>query len=286
MVTAAQLRGDASFDPAGRRRQFGQMMDVSPFARYVSPYARSVMDQQWFDPLSSRYLLATMPGVLGGAGTELPAGRLGDFASFLGYGNQPMYEYQAGTPYQPAVALYDDPDAPNVASGFAPAVERGAGTYTPTTGNPLSNRVTSGQWAPWSRSQWAGRLADLRLPTTAAGMPQWESDLGGAADWITGEGGITPEEAESMIQSAAFSGINPIARRVLTPQLSRAFANWELGGGEGELDMGGAEMLRRFLYGGPTAGAGQGFLERDIDATGQPVYTGRARTGWTPRGLM
>jgi hypothetical protein len=277
MVTAAQLRGEASFDPAGRRRQFGQMMDVSPFARYVSPYARSVMDQQWFDPLSSRYLLATMPSVLGGAGTELPAGRLGDFASFLGYGDQPMLQYQLGTPYF-------------AAEGQEPASPRVAGTYyTPTTGNPLSSRVTSGQWAPWSRSQWADRLAALNLPTTAAGMPAWERDLAGAADWITGEGGITPEEAESMIQSAAFSGINPIARRVLTPQLSRAFANWELGGGEGGLDMGGAEMLRRFLYGGPTARSGDaigGFLQQTTDAAGQPVYTGRARTGWTPRGLM
>ena len=226
-----------------------------------------------------------MPGVLGGAGIKLPEDRLGDFASFLGYGGQNMYDYQPGAAYQPRQAIYGDPNAPQLETGFTPAVERGGGTYTPTT---AGSGVTAGQWAPWSRGQWAGRLADLGLPTTTAAMPGWETRVGGAADWITGEGGLTPEETQSMIQSAAFSGINPIARRVLTPQLKRAFANWELGGGIGGegVDIGGAEMLRRFLYGGPTAGAGQGFLQQTTGAAGQPVYTGRARTGWTPTSLM
>jgi len=244
---AGALRGGVGTTVAGRRRQFEGDLYTQPFMRYASPAARSLISQQYFDPLSSRYLLAAAPSALGGysgweadpSSWDMPGG-----AGFTDFLSNPL-RYSAGTPGTPAFAGEYDVDTNTWTRPPTPAVAATPAGYT-----AAPDMATSQFWQPWSRNEWVQRLGALDLPTTgtAEAWGAWQPDLTDTQrGYLMGEGGMTPAESQQIISSAALAGLNPIARRAMMPALNRAFAKWETEAPEvGGVPAGGGELLRRF----------------------------------------
>ena len=212
---ADYIRGLESQTMGGRLGSYLQQLDVGPLS-YMNPAVRATA-RNWFDPMSSRYLMAAAPGSMGGygpwqTGAETAGQPTGStFADYLG---APLsYGQQDGGAFGYAAAPTDRD------------VGTGAGYLQ--------------AFQPWTRGQWAGRLGAMNLPGTAAGLTQEQTDYLGM---------LSMPEAQSMIGSATMAGMNPIAQRAYRPGLSRAMSAWQMANPE----LGAGELLRQFATGSYT----------------------------------
>jgi len=210
---ADYIRGLESQTMGGRLGSYLQQLDVGPLS-YMNPAVRATA-RNWFDPMSSRYLMAAAPGSMGGysgwqTGAEAAGQPTGStFAEYLG---APLsYGQQDGGAFGYAAAPTDRD------------VGTGAGYLQ--------------AFQPWTRGQWAGRLGAMNLPGTAAGLTQEQTDYLGM---------LSMPETQSMIGSATMAGMNPIAQRAYRPGLSRAMSAWQMANPE----LGAGELLRQFATGG------------------------------------
>jgi hypothetical protein len=227
--------GEISQSLADRARTFQQFMDVSPFMDYLNPSTRALVRENWFNPMSSRYLMATAPTSMGGysgfaPGVDVEGPPPGStFQEFLGVG--PSASTFGPTTYAAGIPV----GGPHEVGG-ATGIPTG-GTYTAPGG---AATMGANAFAPWSRNQWQSRFAGLGLPGVAAGgayaAPAQGTDQ---REWLAALG---EAEAQQMIRSATMAGLNPIMARAMDPSLRRAFAQRELASPE----MTGGEMLHRF----------------------------------------
>ena len=139
---AEYIRDIESQTVRGRERQFERAMASQPFMQYLNPTARAVVENRYFDPLSSQYLLAAAPTSLGGFGGWSPSSGEVDpgTASFRSYLRSP--------------------------------VTYGQGAY-----GPRADATNLNQWAPWNRQQWQSRLGGL-FPSAGATQQPTEWDRG------------------------------------------------------------------------------------------------------------
>ena len=220
---ADYIRGLESQTMGGRLGSYLQQLDVGPLG-YMNPAVRATA-RNWFDPMSSRYLLAAAPGTMGGyggwqTGAETAGQPTGStFADFL---QQPL-TYGAGTGEGPAW-------------GYTAPTE---GTPDTTTGAGYLQA-----FQPWTRQQWAGRLGQMNLGAAADLTPEQTDFLGM----------LSMPETQSMIGSATMAGMNPIAQRAYRPGLSRAMSAWQMANPE----LGAGELLRQFATGAFGTGTNQG----------------------------
>ena len=217
---ADYIRGLESQTMGGRLGSYLQQLDVGPLS-YMNPAVRATA-RNWFDPMSSRYLLAAAPGDMGGySGWETGANVAGQptGSTFAEYLQQPLTFGRPG--YQPTETT-------------PTPWQYGAPTGDTTTGAGYLQA-----FQPWTRGQWAGRLGAMNLPGTAAGLTQEQTDYLGM---------LSMPETQSMIGSATMAGMNPIAQRAYRPGLSRAMSAWQMANPE----LGAGELLRQFATGGFT----------------------------------
>ena len=213
MTTWADLiRGKQSQTMAGRLGSYLQQLDVGPLG-YMNPAVRATA-RNWFDPMSSRYLLAAAPGAMGG---------------YSGW------QTGADVSGQPAGSTFADYLGAPLSYGQK---EGGAFGYTAA---PTDRDVGTGAgylqaFQPWTRQQWAGRLGEMNLPGTAAGL----SDV--QRDYLKM---FTMPEAQAVIGAATMSGMNPIAQRAYQSGLNRAMSAWAMANPE----LGAGELLRQFATG-------------------------------------
>ena len=212
---ADYIRGLESQTMGGRLGSYLQQLDVGPLG-YMNPAVRATA-RNWFDPMSSRYLLAAAPGDMGGYG---------------------RWQTGAETAGQPTGSTFADYLGAPLSYGQQ---EGGAFGYTAA---PTDRDVGTGAgylqaFQPWTRGQWAGRLGAMNLPGTAAGLTQEQTDYLGM---------LSMPETQSMIGSATMAGMNPIAQRAYRPGLSRAMSAWQMANPE----LGAGELLRQFATGGFT----------------------------------
>jgi len=211
---ADYIRGLESQTMGGRLGSYLQQLDTGPLG-YMNPAVRATA-RNWFDPMSSRYLLAAAPGTMGGygpwqTGAETAGQPTGStFAEFL---QQPMeYRDYGGAPGEWGYKDHNVQDT-TTGAGYLQAFQ------------------------PWTRSQWAGRLGAMNLPGTAADLTDVQRDYLSV---------LTMPETQSMIGSATMAGMNPIAQRAYRPGLSRAMSAWQMANPE----LGAGELLRQFATGG------------------------------------
>ena len=225
---ADYIRGLESQTMGGRLGSYLQQLDVGPLG-YMNPAVRATA-RNWFDPMSSRYLLAAAPGTMGGywgwqTGAETAGQPTGStFAEYLGaplrYGQQDGGEF-----------------------GYAAA---------PTDRDVGTGAGYLQAFRPWTREQWGERLGQLGLwdkPTVAQEAAGGRGTAITAADLTDVQrdylGMLTMPETQSMIGAATMTGMNPIAQRAYRPGLSRAMSAWQMANPE----LGAGELLRQFATG-------------------------------------
>ena len=230
---ADYIRGLESQTMGGRLGSYLQQLDVGPLS-YMNPAVRATA-RNWFDPMSSRYLMAAAPGSMGGySGWQTGAEAAGQptGSTFAEYLQQPL-TYGRGTGEGPAW-------------GYMPTALQGQALPDTATGAGYLQA-----FQPWTRGQWAGRLGAMNLPGTAAGLTQEQTDYLGM---------LSMPETQSMIGSATMAGMNPIAQRAYRPGLSRAMSAWQMANPE----LGAGELLRQFATGG--FGTNQGTYMPGVNA--------------------
>ena len=211
---AAWLAGEASQTLQGRYGTYGTELDTSSYLQSASPAARTVASQ-WFDPISSQYLMTAAPESLGGyggwgraEGTGLPTGST-------------FQEYVGGEPGVPQWSS---------AEGWL-------------------DQPTNTTFSPWTSGQYKTRFDEMNL-----GNLDW-TDQGGlgyrdgsgltSAEQSANLGflnAMSMQEAQQMARSAAEAGLNPIAARALRPVLNTAFSEFE----RSRPAVGAGEFLRQF----------------------------------------
>ena len=222
MTTWADLiRGKQSQTMAGRLGSYLQQLDVGPLG-YMNPAVRATA-RNWFDPMSSRYLLAAAPGSMGG---------YGPWQTGADVSGQPTGSTFAD--YLKSPFTYERPIGPQALEGQEAAqlpYQYGAygGPSVKTGGGYLD------AFRPWTRSQWAGRLGQMNLGAAADLTPE-------QTDYLSV---LTMPETQSMIGAATMAGMNPIAQRAYRPGLSRAMSAWQMANPE----LGAGELLRQFATG-------------------------------------
>jgi hypothetical protein len=231
---ADYIRGLESQTMGGRLGSYLQNLDVGPLG-YMNPAVRATA-RNWFDPMSSRYLLASAPGSMGGyggwqTGAETAGQPTGStFSEYLG---QPMgYAQGAGAS-----------DAP--------------WGYTTPTQDTSTGAGYLQAFQPWTRGQWAGRLGQMNLGAAADLTPE-------QTDYLSV---LSMPETQSMIGSATMAGMNPIAQRAYRPGLSRAMSAWQMANPE----LGAGELLRQFATGGFYGNTG-GYMPGVTDTTGPTTF--------------
>ena len=220
---ADYIRGLESQTMGGRLGSYLQQLDTGPLG-YMNPAVRATA-RNWFDPMSSRYLLASAPESMGGyAGWQTGADISGQprGSTFSDYLKSPF--------------TYERPIGPQALEGQEAAqlpYQYGAygGKSVLTGGGYLD------AFRPWTRSQWAGRLGEMNLPGTAAGLTPEQTDYLSM---------LSMPEAQSMIGGATMAGMNPIAQRASRLGLNRAMSAWQMANPE----LGAGELLRQFATGG------------------------------------
>ena len=211
---AAWLAGEASQTLPGRYGTYSTELATSPYLQSASPAARTVASQ-WFDPISSQYLMTAAPESLGGyggwgraEGTGLPTGST-------------FQEYVGGEPGVPQWSS---------AEGWL-------------------DQPTNTTFSPWTSGQYKTRFDEMNL-----GNLDW-TDQGGLgyrdgsgltpAEQSANLGflnALSMQEAQQMASSAAQAGLNPIAARSMRPVLNTAFARFE----RENPAVGAGEFLRQF----------------------------------------
>ena len=221
---ADYLRGLESQTIAGRRDGFDMQMDLQPFMQFINPSARAVVQQRYFDPLSSQYLLAAAPTELGG---------------FAGWQRDPGATQPAGSTFEEFTGQSVPWSAIGEDQWGYPG--KGVGGYPQP---PISGLQ---DWAPWSRDQWRSRIEAMNLPTVPLAEATSLNDL--SRGYL---GALSLPEAQAMIRQASVAGVNPIASRAAYPAIARDFSQWE----SANPTLGGGELLRQWgtgaLDSGPT----------------------------------
>ena len=221
---ADYLRGLESQTIAGRRDVFDRQMDLQPFMQFINPSARAVVQQRYFDPLSSQYLLAAAPTELGG---------------FAGWQRDPGATQPAGSTFEEFTGQSVPWSAIGEDQWGYPG--KGVGGYPQP---PISGLQ---DWAPWSRDQWRSRIEAMNLPTVPLAEATSLNDL--SRGYL---GALSLPEAQAMIRQASVAGVNPIASRAAYPAIARDFSQWE----SANPTLGGGELLRQWgtgaLDSGPT----------------------------------
>ena len=238
MATWADLiRSEQSMTRGGRLESYLQNLDVGPLG-YMNPAVRSIA-RNWYDPMSSRYLLAAAPTSMGGYAPWRTTDVEGVPAqsSFMDYLGGPL-TFERGIP------------------AFTPEGEAGAQLpyeYGAYKGKGVGTGAGFLQaFQPWTRQQWAGRLGQLGLWDD----PTAEQKAAGVRGTVTSLADLTDEQRDylgmfempevlQMIRGATMSGMNPIARRAYQPGLSRAMSAWRMANPE----LGAGELLRQFAIG-------------------------------------
>ena len=211
---AAWLRGEASQTWQGRLGTFGRDMAASPYFQSVSPAARSAA-QDWFDPISSQYLMTAAPTTLGGYG---------------GWGRAEDTGLPKGSTFQEYV-------------GGAPGVPQWS------SARGWIDEPTNTTFSPWTSGQWKSRFGGMNLGdlgwTDQGGLAYSDSSGLTPAEQSANLGflnAMSMQEAQQMARSAAEAGLNPIAARSMRPVLNTAFARFE----RENPAVGAGEFIRRF----------------------------------------